>query len=248
MLGAVTGVAWSSMVAASHRMSAMTYGLAQVGSAMPFSSSVTGFFGMWITMMAAMMLPSVGPSVSRHQIGAPPARSAAVGTIAFASSYLAVWTLSGMVALAGLVALRHVTPDVAAIDRVGGAVFVVAGIYQLTRWKHAFLHRCRTLTDGQRPGAERQGVAGAVRAGASHGLSCLGCCWALMVALFAVGLMDLAWMGAVAVIFVAEKNWAHGARLARVVGVALGALGIAVLVHPAGLTTVAGVHHRMMSG
>jgi predicted metal-binding membrane protein len=68
----------------------------------------------------------------------------------------------------------------------------------------------------------------ALRTGASHGLYCLGCCWALMSVLFVVGLMNLAWMAAIAVVFLAEKNWRHGAILSKVVGIAVVVLGLVV--------------------
>jgi predicted metal-binding membrane protein len=77
----------------------MTYGLAQVGRPMPFRASLVAFFGMWITMMVAIMPPGAAPSVVGQGIRARPARSAAVGALAFACSYLAVWTLSGVVPL-----------------------------------------------------------------------------------------------------------------------------------------------------
>jgi predicted metal-binding membrane protein len=72
----------------------------------------------------------------------------------------------------------------------------------------------------------------------SHGAYCLGCCWALMTVLFVVGLMNLAWMGVIAVIFLAEKNWRYGVALTKVVGSSLVAFGIAVVVHPALLDSV----------
>src|SRR5947208_1520452 len=83
------------------------------------------------------------------------------------------------------------------------------------------------------------GLRGAYREGVSHGLYCLGCCWALMAVLFVVGLMNLAWMAGVAIVFLAEKNWRRGVGLTYIVGAAIAFLGIAVMVHPALLTTVA---------
>jgi predicted metal-binding membrane protein len=77
-----------------------------------------------------------------------------------------------------------------------------------------------------------------MRAGLSHGAYCLGCCWALMAVLFAVGLMNLTWMAVIAVVFLAEKNWRYGVALTKVVGVSVVVLGIAVLVHPDLLATV----------
>ncbi|NGP05153.1 DUF2182 domain-containing protein [Rhodococcus sp. 14C212] len=80
---------------------------------------------------------------------------------------------------------------------------------------------------------------GTVRAGASHGLYCPGCCRALRAVLFVVGLMNLTWMAAIAVILVAEKNSRHGVMLTKVVGAAVIVLGLAVLVHPSLLQSLA---------
>lgn len=80
-----------------------------------------------------------------------------------------------------------------------------------------------------------------VRAGASHGLYCIGCCWALMAVLFVVGLMNLTWMALVALVFLAEKNWSHSVALTRVVGTAVTVLGIAVLSDPSLLAALAGL-------
>ena len=77
------------------------------------------------------------------------------------------------------------------------------------------------------------GVPGALRAGAVHGVYCLGCCWALMAVLVVVGLMNLMWMAGMVVLFFAEKYWKHGLVLAKVAGVALVALGVAVIAWPA---------------
>jgi predicted metal-binding membrane protein len=76
------------------------------------------------------------------------------------------------------------------------------------------------------------GARAAFQAGVSHGLYCLGCCWALMAVLVIVGLMNLAWMAVIAVVFLLEKNWRHGVAVSKVAGLAVLALGIAVAVFP----------------
>ena len=84
----------------------------------------------------------------------------------------------------------------------------------------------------------RRGVVNALRAGVIHGTLCLGCCWALMVVLGVVGLMNLVWMAAIFLVFFVEKNWKHGLAIAKVAGIALIALGTAILAHPALLPLV----------
>ena len=81
----------------------------------------------------------------------------------------------------------------------------------------------------------RPGAAGALRMGAGHGLWCAGCCWALMVVLFAVGVMSLFWMAVVAAVVLAEKALPYGDRLTRALGVALVAIGIWIAAAPAGV-------------
>lgn len=85
-----------------------------------------------------------------------------------------------------------------------------------------------------------RGSRGAVVAGLSHGAYCLGCCWALMAVLLVVGLMNLTWMALLTVIFLAEKNWSHGVRLSRAVGVAMVVLGVTIAVDPALLQALSG--------
>jgi predicted metal-binding membrane protein len=134
----------------------------------------------------------------------------------------------------------------AALDRAGGAVLFMAGAYQFTRWKTACLKACRTPLTFVMTHDFGSGARGALRAGISHGAYCLGCCWALMAVLFVVGLMNLAWMAAIAVVFLAEKNWRHGVGLTKFMGVGVLALGVAVAIHPALLGSVAPAGHGMM--
>ena len=89
------------------------------------------------------------------------------------------------------------------------------------------------------------GAMGALKAGLSHGAYCLGCCWAAV--LVVVGLMNLIWMAAVALVFLAEKNWTHGVRLNRVAGTLVALLGCAVLVYPDLLRIVSGATAPMTS-
>ena len=198
------------------------------------------FVGIWVTMMAAMMLPSVSPMVlvfarvsrERQRQG----RAGFVPTWIFVAGYLAAWTAYGLLAYGVFRLVTGVDSGYLTWDRAGayvaGAAIVSAGIYQLTPLKELCLRHCRGpmhfVLHGWRPGRP-----GALRMGAEHGLYCVGCCWGLMVILFAVGVMSLLWMAAVAGVIFAEKLFPHGLRLSRVFAVAFVAFGIWVAVAPA---------------
>jgi predicted metal-binding membrane protein len=125
------------------------------------------------------------------------------------------------------------------MGRVCGIVVAAAGFYQFSRWKQACLRACRTPLTFLSTHDFGNGLTGTFRAGAAHGAYCLGCCWALMAVLFTVGLMNLGWMAALAVVFLAEKNWSHGVALTKVLGAATVALGITIIVHPQLLSSLA---------
>jgi predicted metal-binding membrane protein len=241
LLLVLAGVSWWRAADYSHDMSAMVQGVAQVGRDMPFDMTVGLFLSMWVAMMVAMMLPTIAPIVLLHRSVVTRRGQGSLPTVAFVAGYLAVWTAIGFVPLAALIGFRHIVSESAWVARAGGAVLVVAGVYQYSRWKAACLKACRSPLSFLMTHDFGSGSAGAFKVGVSHGLYCLGCCWALMAVLFVVGLMNLAWMAAIAVVFLAEKNWRHGVGLTYIVGIGVTALGIAVLVHPALLTTVAHV-------
>lgn len=169
-------------------------------------ASIASFLWLWIAMSAAMMLPSVVPAVSLAQaVG----RS---GTV-FVGGYLAVWTASGVAAFEATRALMS------AGSRLAAGTIVAAALYQLSPLKDACLRRCRSPL-------ELLLRRGALGAGLEHGVVCLGCCWALMLALLALGAGSLLWMAAVAAAIFVEKVTSVGARAPRPVALAL--LGAAV--------------------
>jgi predicted metal-binding membrane protein len=201
-----------------------------------------GFYvTVWVVMMAAMMFPSVAPTVAmydRLRAGhrAKGRGAAPEATAIFVSGYLLVWTAAGLLAY-GLVELgRQLGPAFLAWDKGGrwltGGVIVAAAAYQLTPWKQACLVKCRSpmMFLAER---WRHGRSGALELGARHGAWCLGCCWALMAALFAVGVMSIAWMAVIAAVIAGEKllPWPRATR--RAVAVALLVLGLAVSIAPA---------------
>jgi len=153
----------------------------------------------------------------------------------FVAGYLAAWTGYGLAAYGVVQGVRALDLGFLGWDEEGplvaGAVIAAAGLYQLTPLKSVCLRHCRSPLHFVLHGW-RDGRAGAVRMGATHGLYCVGCCWGLMLALFALGVMSLFWMAVVAAVIFAEKLAPFGARLTRAVAVALVALGIAVAAAP----------------
>src|SRR6516165_1316491 len=188
------------------------------------------FLGLWVVMMAAMMLPSVAPVGvlwTRLITGASagPARALRMGL--FLSGYLLAWAVAGVVAFAALAGTgRLLTASPAAAKWLGVAIFTTAGIYQFTPWKDFCLRRCRSPIGALMYYLGFQGRGRDLRVGVHHGATCAGCCWGLMIVLIAVGVMNVAVMAALAAVIFAEKLWRHGKPFAQAVGVVLVAAGI----------------------
>ena len=200
------------------------------------------FLVTWLVMMVAMMFPSVAPMVLTHARIVRSRREGAAPTVSFVLGYLVVWTAAGLVPLTvtQLLGSSIASPLSGWLPRVGGAVVIVAGLYQLTPLKNACLRACRSPLGFVMTHDFGGGAPAAARAGMSHGLYCLGCCWALMAVLAVLGLMNLALMAAFAVVFFLEKNWRQGVMLSRIVGIACVGLGAAVLIRPDVLGLVGG--------
>jgi predicted metal-binding membrane protein len=165
------------------------------------------FLGVWIVMMAAMMFPSVSPTVALYARMTVP-RSAAA-PLFFALGYLLTWATAGAFAFALAYAGGRAVGDVLAWDRAGrwvaGATLVAAAVYEVTPLKDVCLGKCRSPL-GLLLGSWRDGRLGAIRMGAGNGAWCVGCCWALMASLFALGVMSVAWMAVVAGLIALEKT------------------------------------------
>ena len=228
----LAAAAWWATAARSDGMSGMVVGLAQVGSSAEFDMAAPVFLAMWVTMMVAMMFPTIAPIVLLHRLVIRRRGGGVAPTVSFVGGYLLVWAAVGLVPLAVLIGSRYVTVDSIWVSRLAGGVLVVAGAYQFTRWKQTCLRACRTPLTFLSTHDFGRGLLGTMRAGVSHGAYCLGCCWALMAVLFAVGLMNLAWMAAIAIVFLAEKNWKHSLILTKIVGTAILVFGLVVLAHP----------------
>lgn len=192
------------------------------------------FLVTWMVMMVAMMFPGVAPMVLAHATVVRSRGEGAVSTVVFVSGYLVVWTAAGLVplALVQLLGSSMAAPAGAWLPRLGGAVIAVAGLYQLTPLKNACLRACRSPLGFILTHDFGGGSAAAARAGISHGIYCLGCCWALMAVLAVLGLMNLAWMAAFAVVFFLEKNWRHGVMLSRIAGAGCLVFGLSMIARP----------------
>jgi len=165
------------------------------------------FLGVWIVMMAAMMFPSVSPTVALYA-RMTSARSGVLPLL-FAVGYLVTWATAGAVAFGLAFAGARATGDVLAWDRAGrwvaGATLIVAAAYELTPLKDACLGKCRSPL-GLLLGSWRDGRSGAVRMGMKNGAWCVGCCWALMASFFALGVMSIVWMTVIAGLIAIEKT------------------------------------------
>jgi predicted metal-binding membrane protein len=164
------------------------------------------FLGVWAVMMAAMMLPSVAPTIALYARMTTERRPLLAWI--FASGYLVVWAGAGALAFAIARGGGSAVGDVLAWDRAGrwiaGGTLLVAAAYELTPLKAVCLDKCHSPL-GFLLGSWRDGSAGALRMGARHGTWCVGCCWALMASLFALGVMSIAWMAFVAGLIALEK-------------------------------------------
>ena len=189
------------------------------------------FLGVWLVMMVAMMFPSVAPTVALYSRMTQ--RRSPLLPLLFAAGYLLTWTGAGVVAYALAAVLGGIPGDVLAWDHAGrwiaGGVLVAAAVYELTPLKDVCLGKC-TSPLGFLLGSWREGHRGALRMGAKNGAWCVGCCWALMASLFALGVMSLIWMAFIAGLIAIEKTlpWRRVTTYATVaLLLALGALLLA---------------------
>lgn len=191
------------------------------------------FVGTWVVMMAAMMLPSVAPTVALYS--RMTRRRSPVRPVAFVAGYLLTWTIAGVAAYGIAATATRLGGDQLAWSNAGrpiaGTTLIVAAAYELTPLKDVCLGTCRSPL-GALMGWWRDGLGGAVRMGARNGAWCVGCCWALMASLFALGVMSVLWMAVVAGIIAVEKTlpWRRIATYGT--AATLLALGIVVLVAP----------------
>ncbi len=188
---------------------------------------------MWAVMMAAMMLPSAVPMVlayDRMDRGSPEDRGGS--TALFVAGYVVVWAVFAAAATGLQWVLHSVTlvngMGVATQGWLSGGLLLGAGMIQFTPGKMRSLGACRTPM-GFLLTSWREGKSGAVKMGLHHGRLCLGCCWSLMILLFVLGVMNLAWVAVLAVFVLVEKIARQGELISRFGGLVLMVWGIAVV-------------------
>jgi predicted metal-binding membrane protein len=212
-------------------------GMAMDGMADPMS--LGAFVVAWVAMMAAMMLPAVLPVVKLY------ARAAARGRVApvpfFVAGYLALWTVLALPAYLAWRELEMPLADGRAwAGRIAGATLLAAALWQVSPLKSVCLRHCRSpIGFFLRYGERVRRPAGALRIGVVHGAFCIGCCWALFAVLVAAASMSLLWLAIFTALIFIEKNSRHGERVALAAAPALGVLGVAVIIAPSWITTIA---------
>jgi predicted metal-binding membrane protein len=250
-LGVITALAWFDLVWLANDMAMdgmdMTgYRMIPAGQSlmMPASSpwqpiEFACVFAMWVVMMIGMMTPSAAPiilvyaRVGRHAAESRPFAS----TAWFAGGYLLAWIAFSLAATSAQWALERaalLTPMMASASNIfGGILLILAGLYQWTPLKDVCLSQCQAplgfiLSHGGFQGAATRSLM----LGFRHGVYCLGCCWALMVLLFALGVMNLFWITALAILVLLEKVLPSGRVIARIAGIAFFAAGVWMLFQP----------------
>jgi predicted metal-binding membrane protein len=249
-LVALAAVAWWSTGV---RMSGMDAGPGTDPGALGF------YVTTWVVMMGAMMFPSIAPMVLTYAGLQRGRRAKGMATYwgateCFVAGYLLLWGAAGLVGYVALKLGRELGGDVFAWDHAGhwtaAAVLAAAALYELTPMKHACLRRCRGPL-GFLVTEWRDGRAGALRMGVVHGAWCLGCCWALMAGLFALGAMSVPWMIVIAILIAVEKLLPWPVVAVGAVAATLAALAIGVAAAPAsvpGLTVPSDTHGTQMKG
>lgn len=175
---------------------------------------------MWVVMMSGMMIPSAAPMMLAYSRFNAGRRS----TPMFVTGYLVAWSGFAVAAAATqwmLHDLALVSPMGVAVSPVlAGGLLLAAGLYQFTPLKHACLRACRSPL-GFLMTEWREGRAGALVMGARHGMLCITCCWALMVLLFVLGVMNLAWVAVLAIVVMIEKLIPWGTAFSWFAGAAM---------------------------
>jgi predicted metal-binding membrane protein len=232
LIAALLGLALVGWVITDRRMAGMDAG--------PGTDLGTlGFYvGAWVVMMAAMMLPSIVPMVLVYRTIERRRRelTSRRGSMAlFIGGYLVAWTGFGLLAYALFDGVRSLSIGALSWHRGGrylaAGVLLVAAVYQLSPAKDVCLTRCRSSVQFVSR-AWRDGPLGALRMGAEHGCWCVGCCWALMAGLFAVGVMSVGWMVFFAALIAVERLLPWKLAANRTIAVALAGLALGVALVP----------------
>jgi predicted metal-binding membrane protein len=235
LLAVILG-AWALCVWAEWRgVSASFHHHALYESGRPFWSSALLMLGAWQVMTAAMMLPSSLGFIRMYSAAAKNAPEFPATLTLFLAAYFAVWSAFALLAFTGDLQVHRAVdawPWLAAHSQlVLAGTLGLAAVYQITPLKDACLKACR------HPGMYlarhyQRGVLNGFTIGFGHALFCLGCCWALMLVMFAAGVAHLAWMGALGAIMLVEKGARHGDRLVVPVGIVFAGLALVALLAP----------------
>jgi len=230
-IGVLAALSWLSMLRHAAGMNAATVLRPHAHVHDAAASGLGVVFLMWMAMMVAMMLPPVTPWIVFHArlarerggVGSP-----FPSTLAFVAGYFTVWGAFSLAAAIAHVALRNASVlaprELVIAPAAGGVLLVLAGAFQLSPLKSACLAHCRSPLSFF-VAEWRDGPTGACGMGLRHGAYCVACCWALMVLSFALGVMNLWWMGLLTLFLCLEKIAPHGARISRLSGILLIAWG-----------------------
>ncbi len=234
----LTAIAWIIAVWNARASGALMMAGVPMSLAMPGRLSLasgTLFLSLWAVMMAAMMFPSVWPAVLAYAT-IMRTRSARGGSVPlFVAGYLLTWEMFGGAAYflyVGVGALLASHAEWAArLPLLIGAAVLLAGVYQFTGLKRECLTHCQSPVE-HLSAHWRDGGPGAAWMGGAHGLYCLGCCSGLMLALVALGVMDLRWMATVSALIAIEKLGPRYRTVPAGIGIGLVLLGTIVALWP----------------
>lgn len=197
------------------------------------------FVAGWTLMIVAMMLPTSLPLVMLFRAVIRQRANHTRLVALLIAAYLCVWVAFGVLVYLADWSLHEAVEQSAWLRTnawvLGGATFLLAGLYQFTPLKYRCLDKCRSPLNfivGHWQGGHEQ--AQAFKLGVNHGIFCLGCCWSLMLLMFAIGVGNIGWMLALGTVMAIEKNMPWGRRLSGPLGVVL--LGGAVYLIGSGLT------------
>jgi predicted metal-binding membrane protein len=233
-IGIVVAAAWGLMLALmmSGRADLIAHDTLLADRTLPRLTDLILFIATWQVMTAAMMLPSSEPMARLFARASQRQERPRLALSAFLLAYFVVWTAFAIVALMGDAVLHLIVERWIWLDQrpqlITGVVLILAGGFQFSDLKERCLDACRNPVSFLWRYYGR-GIRRASTLGVRHGLFCLGCCWALMLVMFAVGVGSIVWMALLAGVMVVEKAAPWGRKLAPVVGVALIALGVAVI-------------------
>jgi predicted metal-binding membrane protein len=231
----LAGLGWSALALQAANVGVVDALCRALVSGQTSAASVALVAGMWVAMTLAMMLPSAAPMILTYaEIADTAAKKGepVVSPFLIAAGYTVVWLGFAVAATAAQLALTRATLLDASLASASGlfsgAIFISAGVYQFSALKHACLTQCRNpfqffFTNWATT------PRGVFKLGLRQGLYCLGCCWAMMLVMFAVGVMNVIWMAALGIVMTLEKI-GTGKRFTYATGVGLIAIGVAFIV------------------